>query len=139
VMLQAIHNSVEDYFARDGHFPQFDPANPQTSSLWLSNNPGVWIYQGQKNKWRFANWGDHWNDLGLRVEGDLYFVYWGTGNHNGGTRQYWLVADADLDQDGVVNSVQRLYQYQGQNLQRIAGVAPIANCSWQWETPLNGF
>lgn len=139
VMLQAIHNSVEDHFVRGDHFPGWDPATPTTSTLWLNNNPGVFAFTGQKQPWRYTSWGDHWNDLGLRVEGGLYFVYWGTGSQTGSRRQYWLVAQADLDQDGVVSTLQRLYSYEGSTLQHLAAVPPSANCSLQSEIPFGAF
>lgn len=139
MMLQAIHASIEEHFLRENRFPGFDPSVPEASSLLLNNNPGVFAFTGQKMPWRLASWGDHWNDLGLRVEGNLYYVYWGAGNQNRGTRQYWLVAQADLDVDGTVSTMQRLYSYQGAVLETWAGAPPSCKCTFQWDVPNGAF
>ena len=139
LVLPAIHRSIEDYFLRTTHFPSFDPATPSTSTLWLSNNPGVWTYDSRKKPWRFTSWGDHWNDLGFHPEGGLYYVYWGTGFHLGNARQYWIFATGDLDDDGVVNQLERFYSYVGTDLQRPPGPECASGCTWELETPPEGF
>jgi len=68
------------------------------------------------------------------VEGGVYYQYWGTGSSAGPVRQYWLMAEGDLDGDGVNNIVQRWFSYQGTTLQKIAGTNP--NWKWTWENDL---
>ncbi len=138
VLLQSIRNAVEDYYMRESHFPELnDPANPGAGSvLWLNAQPS-WVNPGPaKRPWRYANWGDDWQALTLTVEGGVYYQYWGTGTEAGQQHQYWLIANGDLDGDLQLDQMQRLYQYQGSQLQTIAG-SPNPSCTWEWRFPGN--
>jgi prepilin-type N-terminal cleavage/methylation domain-containing protein len=137
VLMQSIHNAVEDYYMREAHFPALvDPANPGAgSTLNLSGNPS-WANPGTaKRPWRFTSWGDDWQSLTLTVEGGVYYRYWGTGNEAGQQHQYWLIGDGDLDGDGVLDQMQRYYAYQATQLQHFAG-SP-SGCTWEWRFPGN--
>lgn len=138
LVMPAVQRSIEAYFIQYAHFPAVDAANPNFSTLWLSNNPGVFTYDARKKPWRTTSWGDHWNELGFRPEGGLYYVYWGTGFHNGGSHQYWVIAAGDLDSDGIVNQLDRYYSYVGEKLQRLPAFDCATGCTWEWETPANG-
>ena len=137
LMLPAIRRSIDDAFVRADHFPGFDPSAPAFSWLNLENNPGVFVYDGRKKPWRDTSWGDHWNDLGFRVEGGLYYVYSGFGVHSGGTRQYWIIANGNLDNDAITNTVERYYSYVGTTLQRDPA-SPTGDVTWEVETPADG-
>lgn len=136
IMLESIRASVEDYAMREGRLPADWGGGNSGLSLW--GNPDWTVATGHKRPFRHVSWGDHWNQLALLVEGGLYYMYWGTGQQFASTRQYWLIADADLDGDGVNNQVQRMFLYQGTVLQRFAGVAPNAKWTWEWEFPPGG-
>ena len=136
VLLQSIHNAVEDYYMRESHFPQLnDPNNPAAgSNLVLSGNPS-WTNPGPaKQPWRHVGWGDDWQNLSLTVEGGVYYRYWGTGAEAGQQHQYWLIADGDLDADTVLDQMQRLYTYQGTQLQHVAG-SPNPSVTFEWRFP----
>ncbi len=136
VLLQSIHNAVEDYYMRESHFPQLvDPNQPALgSNLSLWGNPSWANPDASKHPWRLVSWGDHWQALSLTVEGGVYYQYWGVGNEAGQQHQYWLIANGDLDQDSVLDQIQRLYTYQGIQLQHNVG-SPNPACTWEWRIP----
>ena len=138
MIMSGIHRVIEDGFLRKEHFPGFDPATPESSWLWLDNNPGVFTYTATKKPWRFTSWGDHWSDLTFHPEGGLYYVYSGFGVHEKANREYSIIATGDLDSDGVVNSLERHYKYVGPLLDTSGGPANCLDCSWEDEQPPNG-
>jgi len=138
VLMQSIHNSVEDYYMREAHFPELvDPNNPGAgSNLVLNGNPS-WTNPGTaKQPWRMVSWADDWQNLTLTVEGGVYYRYWGTGAEAGQQHQYWLIADGDLDGDTVLDQMQKLYQYQATQLQHFVG-STDPNATWEWRFPGN--
>jgi type IV pilus assembly protein PilA len=106
IMLTSIERSIDDFWMRESRFPQDWGAGWSGLNLW--DNPG-WPPAPHRRPFRLVSWGDDWNRLSLRVEGDLYYDYWGsaTAQPNPSVRQVNLWAESDLDGDRVYNC---LYQ-----------------------------
>ncbi len=135
VLLRSIHNAVEDYYMREAHFPTLnDPADPAAgSTLFLDWNPGATNPGPAKRPWRYAPAGDDWQKLTLTVEGGVYYRYSGGGSELGQQHSYLLVAQGDLDGDGVIDEMDRTFTYQNGKLQQLAGSPP--DCTWEDRIP----
>lgn len=102
LMLTSIERAVEDYWMRESRYPQDWGGGVSALNLW--DNPG-WPPAPHKRPFRLANWGDHWSRLSLKVEGGLYYDYWGnaTAQPAPQPRTVSLWAESDLDGDRVYN------------------------------------
>lgn len=136
VMLESIRRAVEDYSARNSRFPRDLGAGG--SALSLPANPDPTVTPQKRPFRRVGPAGDHWADLSLLVDGSVYYVYWGSGAQAGQSRDYWLVADGDLDGDGATNRLSRRFLYAGPDLQRLPGGATTGNWSFDVEIPAGG-
>jgi prepilin-type N-terminal cleavage/methylation domain-containing protein len=136
MLLDAIHRGIEDYWMRESRFPQDWGGGWSFLNLWNANPD--WTPTSQKRAWRrFAFAGDDWNMLSLAIEGNVYYSYygWGIVEPVGGTlRYYQLWAVGDLDGDRNMNSLQRDYQFQNNQLIRFAGASPDGKASYEQET-----
>lgn len=132
VVMESVRAAIEDFYLKEGRFPQ--DWGGGMSGIWLSANPS-WTLSTQRRPFRTVSLGDDWNRLSITIDGGLFYNYWANGQVFGGTRQYWIIADGDLDGDGAANTMQRLYQYQADQLQTFPGADPRCKCTWNWEWP----
>jgi prepilin-type N-terminal cleavage/methylation domain-containing protein len=97
-MVNAINNALNDYWVRNGQFPN---GLPPASTMNLPSNPGFPL-TSYKRSMRVGPWGD-WSLLSIQSEGGVYYSYWCLVNAGdataGGTarRRHLIWADRDLD------------------------------------------
>jgi general secretion pathway protein G len=138
VITESIRRAIDDVFGREGRYPQDWGAGTSFLNL-LTNNP-ISAPTTQKRPFRQAplHGTDDWTRLSLIVEGGVYYSYWGYAINQPAVRYHYLYARGDLDGDGVVSELRRLYYYQNGNLIRFAGASADGRASDELETPAPG-
>ena len=136
VMMIAIERSIDDYYARENHYPT--PVGAVTYLYLTAANPDA-APTASKRPWRrtAADPLDHWNKLSLVVQGAVYYSYEGLASEESLSRYTWLRATGDLDGDGVQDVLDRYWRYSGTTLQRVAGTT-CNDCSEEVRTPASG-
>lgn len=109
-IMTAIHVAMTDMYLRDGKFPT-DTGTPGESVLDLpSNPPGV----ASSTKRNFdLSLGD-WSKMSLQLEGRVYYTYQAAAATNAlgaGSRLQLVVAQGDLDSDGIRQTVSMTFVY----------------------------
>ncbi len=137
MVMEMIRRGVEDYWLRETRFPTDWGGGWSYLNLWNANpdaNPGT-----AKRPWRRTrvNASDNWPNLTFTMEGGVYYSYYGFGVVEpaaaGLVRYYYIIADGDLDGDGRVNQIQRLYLFERERLYRYAGAPPDGQISYEWD------
>lgn len=138
VMTESIRRAIDDYFVREGRYPE-DWGGGMSFLNLLTNNPNS-PPSTQKRPFRVAplHAGDHWTRLTLVFEGSVYQSYWGYAIDQGAVRYHYVYARGDLDGDGVVSELRRLYYYQAGQMIRFAGAPVDGRASDELETPAAG-
>jgi prepilin-type N-terminal cleavage/methylation domain-containing protein len=133
VMTTAIKKGIDAYYQRENGFPL---KSGDTSWMYLfywnpDSTPGT-----GKRTWRMAplNQWDHWNLLGMIVEGGVYYAYYGYAYDSPGFRYTYLLTQGDLDGDGQIDQVEKVWEYQGSQLLRFAGWT-CGDCTYELNTP----
>jgi hypothetical protein len=135
VVLTSVHRSMEDYYARDGKFPQPLGGNDSRLDLTSANPddaPGM-----VKRGWRYTATGptDDWNKLSMFIDGAVYYSYGGYAQQVGNTVTYYLYAKGDLDGDGTPNTWEKYWTFSG-GVQTFATDSTLycGDCSAAYET-----
>jgi prepilin-type N-terminal cleavage/methylation domain-containing protein len=138
VMTESIRRAIDEYFVREGRYPE-DWGGGMSFLNLLTNNPNSPLTT-QKRPFRTAplHATDQWARLSLVFEGNVYYSYWGYAIDQGAVRYHYVYARGDLDGDSVVNELRRLYYYQGGQLIRFAGAPTDGRASDELETPAAG-
>jgi prepilin-type N-terminal cleavage/methylation domain-containing protein len=134
-MLRALQTAVDDYYNTNGRYP--DDLGSGNSQLYLYWNPTP-TPLSTRQKWRYSVYGpwEHWDQLSLAVEGNVYYVYWGFGYASPGFRYHYLYAYGDLDGDGTQDQLERIWEYSGSTLLRWAGSPLDSSASWENHYPV---
>jgi prepilin-type N-terminal cleavage/methylation domain-containing protein len=138
VILTSIHRAVDDYWMREGHYP-IESGSGATATSWLylfywnpDSTPGT-----QKRPWRQKplNQFDHWNALSLRVDGSVYYSYYGYAYDQPGYRYQYLYALGDLDGDGIQDQLEKYWYVQNNRLLKYPGTWDCIDCTYEIRTP----
>src|SRR5574337_1173349 len=110
LMVASLDHAIDDYYARDASYPESCGQGCSFLSLW--DNPG-WPPAPYKRKLIITPRGDDWSQLSLKIEGDLYYDYWGFASATGGSRWIQIAAISDLEGDGRTCTYMHWRQYLG--------------------------
>ncbi len=136
VMTTAIKKGIDAYYQRENHYPLV--AGNMTWMYLFYWNPDS-TPTTKRRPWRTTplNQWDHWNQLGVVIEGGVYYSYYGYAYDTSGFRYTYLRVDGDLDGDAVVDKVEKYWYYQGSQLERFAGW-DCGDCTIEIDTPAGG-
>src|SRR5690242_11279693 len=106
IMMTSIHRAIDEYWTREGHYPL---VSGDMSWLYLFYwNPDS-TPNTQKRAWRQKplNQWDHWNNLSLLVEGNVYYAYYGYAYEMSNYRYTYLDVKGDLDGDRTEDQLEK--------------------------------
>lgn len=133
VITTSIYRGIEDCWMRDGRFPT-DWGGGRTFMNLTNWNPS-YPPGTTKRAWReVAAAGDDWSRVSLKIDGAVYYSYYGYGYSLGnGVRYDLLYVVGDLDGDRTYDEVQKEWYFQGAGLVQYPGTSPRdATYEWRW-------
>jgi prepilin-type N-terminal cleavage/methylation domain-containing protein len=134
ITMTAIKRGIDDYYTREGRFPQ--DLGGGWSQLTLNDNPDL-APGTERRPFLVGGFGgplDNWKNLTIAIEGGVYYSYSGDGLAGPLTRTYTLRVYGDLDGDGVQDELRKTWTYNGADL--VPSVDGCTDCTEQARSPL---
>jgi prepilin-type N-terminal cleavage/methylation domain-containing protein len=126
VVMKAIYDATEDYFMREGRYPQGTPASSVLSCQW---NPAL-LPTTQKRAWSRSPSSGDWSKLSLQLDGHLYYSYYAYGLAEGGRRYRYVYTYGDLDGDRRYNTAYHLVEDYGTSAAPQTYVSDYDSAQW---------